>query len=397
MNVKEGLNVLDFLATGINKEDPAIKAVLSDDEGKGALANELEAVASFINYYSRTNDVRDHKGKSLELITRLFANLWRRVNESDDILLRRFLALTWRKGDTIWGDSLDLIHVLETYFNGIKCYVAENTNVENLLPDGDFDTDNTWALVGASFNYESRFTGSRGLSFRGLGVSTGESLHLGISGNEPIAELDYKNESYFNHAFITGNKESCEQEVKKLFNAGIYTFHFMLCGKCGVVIQREDGKYWNSNDQEYLGEVLKWVENEVINIFDTDGWDNASCFLVLPNETHSLTIKFVGIENETALIDHARLFIKPLNPSYTIIIQYSGLAVTDITLHLGISGNEPITELDYKNESYFNHAFITGTGAVTQNQSFITALEKVRPKGIQTFIEIVEKEEREDL
>jgi hypothetical protein len=65
MNEKESLNLLDFLAAGINKQDPCVKAVLSDEEGEGATANEVEAVVRFIDYYIRTDDVRNHRGKSL--------------------------------------------------------------------------------------------------------------------------------------------------------------------------------------------------------------------------------------------------------------------------------------------------------------------------------------------
>jgi hypothetical protein len=120
MNEKEGLNLLDFLATGINKDDPIIKAILSDENGEGAAANEIEEAITFINYYTTTDNVRNHKGKSLEMIAKLFAKLRRRVNENDDVLLRRLLALTCRQGDTIWGNSLNMSHVFEAYFNGIK-------------------------------------------------------------------------------------------------------------------------------------------------------------------------------------------------------------------------------------------------------------------------------------
>jgi hypothetical protein len=363
MNTKEGLNLLSYLATGINKEDPAIKAILSDAEGNGALANELDALVKFINYYTRTDDVRNHKDNSLEMIARLFAKLRRRINESDEVLLRRLLALTYRKGDKIWGNALNLKHVFETYFNNISCYIAENTNIENILPDGEFYFDDIWRLNGGAFyDFEARFSGLRGLLFDG------------------------------------GAGQTCTQTVSRLFPAGNYTFHFMLWGKCGVTIQRADGKYWNANDQEFSGDVvLEWVDDEVINIFDkSDGWDNAFCFLVLLEDLHELTIKFVSIENEPAFIDYVRLFVKPLNPSYTLIIQHSGYKITPETLHIGIDGIEPIPELDYTLESYFDSAFIIGPTGVSHTQAFNSVLNKVRPRGIQSFTEFVEKKEREE-
>lgn len=362
MNEKEGLNLLDFLATGIDKEDPIIQAVLSNEEGEGATANEINELVEFINYYTQTDDVRNHMGKTLEMIVKMFVKLRRRVNENDAVLLRRFLALTYRQGDTIWGSALNIKHVFESYFDRVKCYIAENTNDESILPDGDFETDNTWTVSGsAAYAYEARFSEWRGLLFDG------------------------RDGGY------------CAQTVNRLFNAGIYTFHFMLWGKCGVTIQRADGKYWNGNDQKYSGDVvLEWVDDEYINIFDKpDGWDNACCFLILPENLYELTITFVSIEGETAFIDYVRLFVKPLNPSYTIIMSFTGYKITDKSLHIGINGEEPIPDLDYLRESYYDSAFIIGPHGVSQSQAFISILDRVKPCGIQAFADFVDKKEYE--
>ncbi len=361
MNEKEGVNILDFLATGINKEDPVIKAIFSDENGEGAIANEAEKLSEFIKYYTRTDQVNGHKGTSLEMLVKLFAKLQRRVSESDSVLIRRLFALTYRKGDSIWGDRLDLKHVFESYFNGITCHVAENTNGENILTDGDFEEDR-WALGGgAVYDFDSRFSGSRGVLFSG----------------------------------IAG--EVCRQVIEYPFTSGNHTFHFMLKGKCGVTFRREDGKYWNANDQRFSGEtILEWVDDEYINIFEKENWEDVFCFLVMPDDANSLTIEFTAIEGNPALIDYARLFVKPLNPSYTLIFQYSGYSAHDQSLHIGIDGEEPIVGLDYSKESYFDVSFIIGPAAVSQSQTFVSVLEKVKPCGIQVFSEFVEKKEFEE-
>jgi hypothetical protein len=363
MNVKEGLNALDYLAAGINREDPIIKTVISDSNGNGALANELESLVRFINYYTRTDDARNHAGKSLEMIVKLFTKSRRRANENDDVLTRRLLALTYRQGDTIWGNALNVKHVFETYFNAVSCYVAENTNKESMLPDGDFNTDSCWLLDGgATYDYKARFSGSRGLLFKGV------------------------------------NGETCALTIERLFISGNYAFHFMLWGKCGVIIQRKDGKYWNGNERGFSGDViLEWVNEKHVNVFDKpDGWDDAYCFVVLPDDINELTITFISIENEAAFIDHARLYVKPLNSSYTLILQYQGYKVTPKTLHSGVDGDDPIPGLDYLRESYFDSAFIIGPTFVSHSQAFNTVLEKVRPRGIQAFTEFIEKKEREE-
>ena len=94
MNEREGLNLLDFLAAGINKRDPFIQALFSNDTGEGALANEMEAAIKFIDYYSRTPDIRNHRGNSLEMMAKLFVKAKRQALETDARLSRRTLSLT---------------------------------------------------------------------------------------------------------------------------------------------------------------------------------------------------------------------------------------------------------------------------------------------------------------
>ena len=359
MNEKEGLNLLDFLAAGLNKEDPVIKAVLSDENGEGAAANEVELLVKFIDYYTRTDNVRNHREQTLEMIAKLFAKLRRRISETDAVLLRRLLALTERKKDTIWGNSLNMKHVFETFFGDeITCFVAENTNTENLLEDGDFEQDEIWILDGgAAYAYDARFSEKRGLYFDG------------------------------------DAGETCTQEIERLFNPGNYTFHFFLNGKCGLVIKREDGKYWNANAQKFTGEViLEWVDDVVVNIFEkADGWDDAFCFIKIPEEIHKITFKFVSFENGTASIDHARFFLKPLNPSYTLVFQFEGYSIDDKSLHMGRDGEDPVPGINYKDESYFDYSFIVGPKGISQGATFKSLIEIVRPRGIQVFTEFVEK------
>jgi len=372
MSNKYGLNILDNLATGINKEDPIINAIISNDKGEGATANELENCGKFLEYYTCTGNVVNHVGSSLELIVKMFSGLKRRMGESDAILLRRFMALTCRKSDVIWGNALNIKHIFESYFNGITCFVAENTNKENLLTNGDFENNDSIELGGgAKIDYKARFSGMYGLLLKGV------------------------------------EGEYCTQVIEQDLLAGVYTFHFMLWGTCGVIIQREDGKYWNANDQfrrywdaneqELTGDVvMEWVDEEVVNMFaKPDGWDSVFCFLKLPEDIDELTIKYVSIEGKQAFIDYSRLYIKPQNPSYTLLFQFTGHKITEKTLHLGISGNEPIPGLNYLNEAYFDDAFIIGPKAESNVQSFESILDLIKPRGIQVFTEFVEKKEKE--
>jgi hypothetical protein len=362
MNKKEGLNLLDFLLAGLDKQDPFIQALYSNDEGEGAIANEVEEAITFIDYYTRTDDVRNHISDSLEMITKQFAKITRQIEEPDKRLLRRMLSLTERKGDVIWGNGLDMKNVFEMYFENIKAFISENTNAreENLLDHNDFEdneegtADESWEKTGSAvYAYEARFSGKQGVYFDGTAA--------GIS-----------------------------QTVRNLA-PGLYTLHFFLLGKCGVVIKNKAGQYWNGTAKAN-NYVLDWTDDEFINIFANSEWGDASCFIRLETELlDDLTIEFFALEGETGNVDYTRFFPKTDNPSYTITFQFEGYTLAERTLHLGAPKEDPADGVNYKKESYFDHSYIVGLQGAYRNEVYQSVLDIVRPRGIQVFAEFVEK------
>jgi len=356
-NSSQGLNLIDFTASGINTEDEVFKAIFSDDEGNGSYAIELDKVLEFINYYTKTDDVRNHKGYTLEMIVKEFTGFRRMLYEPDSVYLRRFLAITERKNDEVWGTKWNIQHVFEAYFSWVKIYVAECTNdiKKNLLLNGDFEEDDdSWESDGkAGLTGRARFSGKRGLLFY-------------------------------------GDNGFCRQEVNDL-RKGVYTLHFFLQGKCGVKIKDSAGRYWNSTAKPN-NYILKWQKKEFINEFQGDPWQDVFCFIVLPEKT-DITIEFVALGEEDCFIDYTRLFEKPLNPSYTVIVQYEGYQdITDKTLHLGPGKEDPIDGINYAKESYFDHHYIIGRRGAQRREVFNSLLEIIRPLGIQPFLEFIEKE-----
>jgi hypothetical protein len=359
MSESEGLHLLDFLARGINKNDPAIQAALSNYEGEGAIANEISELIGFINYYTRTNDVKKHEGETLEMLAKQFTKLRRQMEETDAALLRRMRALTERDGDEIWGNGQNLEHIFEAYFGGIKAYVCESTNEESLLRNGDFEEDdNDWALAGgAAYAAEARFSEKRGLLFSGA---------AGASCLQTLADI----------------------------SAGVYALHFFLKGKCGVMIQNAGGKYFNADEKVLWNEAANpWQTAPVTNWFDHDEWRDAFCFVALKAETKQLKIKFVSAAGREAYVDYARFFLKPNNPSYTIVIQYEGFAVGNKTLHLAEGEADSISDVDYGKESYFDYSYIVGRKGALQSAVYKSVLNLARPRGIQAFVEFVERTE----
>jgi len=359
-NSSQGLNLIDFTASGINTEDEVFKAIFSDDEGNGSYAIELDKVLEFINYYTKTDDVRNHKGYTLEMIIKEFTGFRRMLYEPDSIYLRRFLAITERKKDDVWGTKWNIQHVFEAYFNWVDIFVSECTNdiKSNFLLGGDFEEDDDWVTGGeACYTKEARFSGKRGL--------------------------------YFN-----GNSCTCKQDISDL-EKGVYTLHFFMEGKCGVKIKDSNGRYWNGTAKPN-NYVLKWQNGEFINRFEGAAWQDVFCFIILP-EKMDITVEFVALENENCYIDYARLFKKPLNPSYTVIVRYEGYqATTDKILHLGPGKEDPIDGIDYARESYFDHHYILGRRGAQRREVFNSLLEIIRPLGIQPFLEFIEKEYVED-
>jgi hypothetical protein len=358
MNKQEGLNLLDGLATGINKIDPVVSTIFSDFDGTGAAANEIEALLPFIDYYTKTGDVINHRGYTLEMIIKLFTGLRRRVNEADRIYLRRMLALTERKGDTVFGNGMDLEHVFEMYISGVKAYIAENTNAENLnlIVDGDFEEDK-W-IVNAAYAYEARFSKRRGL-------------------------------------FLDGDGKYCRQTLESGFEGGWYTFHFMLKGTCALRIRDGDGRCWNANEQIFLGDViLRWVD-DCQNRYTTEDWKDI-CVVIRVAKNARLVFEFLSVEGEAGYVDHVRFFIKPPHPSYTLIFQYEGYAVNSQSLHMSVTGHDPAAGTRYEKESYLDHAFIVGRLGAYRKEYYQSLMDIVRPRGIQAFSEFVEKIIMED-
>ncbi|MCL2556925.1 MAG: hypothetical protein FWE09_00440 [Treponema sp.] len=360
MSLALGTRLLDNLAGGLRPDDPAIRALLADGSGGGAVERELARLALFIDYRTRTDDARDHRDDTLEALAGLFARMRRRPNESDSVLLRRLLALTERGGDRIWGTAGNLKSVFEAYFSGVRCYVAEGTGRESLLADGDFEeSSDEWALSGgATISASARFSGKRGLLFAGSG------------------------------------QERCEQRLDRPLPAGAYALCFFLKGKCAVEIE-SDGLRWDACEQRHSGpRALQWTPERTLNVRECpDEWGCARCLILLPKDAPELSISFVGVAGERAMIDYARLFEKPPNPSYTLVFQYEGYAAGETTLRLAEGRDDPIPGKEYEGRGHFDESFIVGPQSVSGSRAFLDLLDVVRPRGIEVHSEFVGREE----
>jgi hypothetical protein len=221
------------------------------------------------------------------------------------------------------------------------------------LDDGDFEEDGWELSGGAGYSYESRFSGKRGL-------------------------------------FFDGGSASAVQTVSDL-PPGLYAFHFFLSGKCGVKIRNSRGEFWDGT-AEAGNYVLAWKDEPFVNVFESAEWSDVFCFVRASGELlDNLTVEFEAVPGSGAKIDYARLFLKPANPSYTVTIQYDGYSLADKTMRLGAGNADPVPGVDYKKESYFDHSYIVGREGALRSEIYQSLLDTVRPRGIQAFVEYVEK------
>jgi hypothetical protein len=345
----EGLNLIKYTATGINTEGDIYKAVFSDDGGNGALAHELDALVHFIDYYTRTDDVRNHKGNPLDLIIKEFTNLSRRLLEKDEIYLRRFLAITERERDQVWGTKWNIKHVFEAYFYGIEIFIAENTSDVDMIDNGDFEeADKGWTIEGgAEISYSARFSGSRGLYFNRIPGAASQYIEL---------------------------------------EKGVYVLHFFLQGKINVEINNSMGWYWDMDS-------LEWIDTPLVNSFESGIWKDKSMFIkILSEEGDTIKINFIGTENHVITLDYVRLYRKLPYPAYTVIVKYEGYAVADKTLHLGKGTEDPDPKITwYPKESYFDNSYVLGRIGAYRKEVYISLLDLIRPKGIKAFVETIER------
>jgi hypothetical protein len=351
MSEKQGLKLIEYTATGINTVDEIYRVLFSDEEGDGAIANELEAVTRFIDFITRTDNVSDQVERYLDMIIALFIGMARRQYEADYLYVRHLLALTSRSQDTVWGTKWDIKHVFEEYFSVLKAYVCENTNESGTgIQNGDFEEigDIVWELGGgAKIGYAARFSGSKGLYFNREAGSASQSVEL---------------------------------------MRGVYTLHFFLLGKTDVTVTNTAGQYWNMN-------TLAWQDGAIVSSFYKEIWDNCEMFIkILPEEGDTITIKFIAAAEEVVSIDYVRLYEKLNYPAYTVVIQYEGYAIADKTLHLGKGEDDPDPEITwYPRESHFDHSYIVGRIGAYRTEVYISLLDIIRPRGIRAFIERVEK------
>jgi hypothetical protein len=364
-------SVEDFIrsvfSTLVNKDDEIFKALLASDDSDspGTLEKIFNDIEDTRDKWCNTPNVYAQEGEMLEKTLSFFSPLSRLFDESDESLKKRNELLFYRNGDRVWGDVWNTRNIFRRYFNTESVYIVNNTNPieENLLNDGDFEKQTDWVLDGCSYDTSACFSEMLGIRFDDNG--------------------------------------SCSQAVQANTES-TYFLHFFLQGKLSVQIKDNNGRYWNTKHGEFGG----WETVETSTGFAAEKWEAKSLYFLTDDQVSGVTITFTGFQNETAMLDYARLFLKGNYSSFTMVVVLSGIYTEDT---LGMApGNEDTGEdtvtaietntgIDYSRMSYIEQSHIFGTeGSAERAKSVYTELlEIVRAGGIMSYIEVLVKETEE--
>jgi hypothetical protein len=157
--------ILDrLMPQAFNLEKDSYKKLISDAENNGgAIATELQTLANFRDYYTKTISVDEAEGILLDNIAELFAGLTRNFDEDDAYFRLRYKSLVTRHGYGPRAIKEAFKQAYSYFFDEDKIYILENYPTTNLLKNGSFDTmSSDWAYSGqdVALAYSKSFDGT---------------------------------------------------------------------------------------------------------------------------------------------------------------------------------------------------------------------------------------------
>lgn len=342
-----GLKLRQIIASRLLQDGTVFKALISDKYGKGAIANELDAVESFIAYFGYTQTITELQGDPLDLFVKQFTGQVREQFETDEMLRARFLTLTYRAGDTIWGSYWNTLHIFETFIPTADIYILENTDTTNIMPDGDFEGE-LWVLNNAVYNTSlgNVFSGNRSVSFTANGGTATNTVIL-----TPTEQT-----TYFMHFFHKGNVSLSLQD-----DTGLWW----------------DGTTWQAVEHkfDFTQTGSKWATHNIHFFLGT---------------TKTITVKFEGENN--SLLDFVQLYLKDASPSFILLVSFSSGVTTDIqTTSMFVDGADPVAGADYTQATYFDEAYISGDIAGNVFLIYNDILQMIKAAGVKATLVVVSR------
>lgn len=339
-----GDELLNNLPAAIDRDDPVISALFSDEKGNGAIVNALSTVADFIDSYTTTEEINEQKGTVLDKTALFFTGIQRNAEETDDGYLRRVKTVAVRNNDLVFGTSWNMKSVFQRFFRTAAVHVIENTlsySEDNLLVNYDFEEEGGWIFSGAVKEAVARFSGETG-------------------------------------AKITNGY--IEQQVNNL--KGTYFLHFFLYGKCYVSIRDSTNKYWNE-------EAMAWQISPCQELKEANVFSNISMFFIT-EDTKNITIRFSSVTGYQAYIDYCGLFFKNAFSSFAVIVAFSGEAKGKLFSAAPGTSDPTIDIQNYDNVSYFSQDFLQGIPNGITNRYYEQVLQNIKPMGVKAYLVFIE-------
>lgn len=348
--------ILSNFPKTIDKSAPVFNAVIDP------IIVEMENLLKYMNEWVSTPSIYEQTGDMLQKTNSFFTYLTQFVDESEISLKNRISAIFVRNHDKKWGTPFDVKNVFKQYFPSATIYLVENTNkiddttpkFANLLLDGDIQTANPsdWQLTNCSATKDSRFSKSFGIELNQDGAVLSQTVSI---------------------------------------SENVYFLHFFLKGKIKVVIQSNQGKFWNN-------ETKQWSAEKKETEFTNADWENQSLYFITENGDNSVTISF-EYAGELAYIDYFRLFEKQPYSSFTVIAKFEG---ENATKAFGLAGgnedpNIQTLELTppqprYSNYGYYDKSYLSGVAAGYAKDIYEDLLNYLRSTGVKAYLEILTRD-----
>lgn len=335
----------------IDKSKPVFSWMVANDNKTGRIQYELDYLMSYMKEWISTPDVYEQTGVMLEKTISFFSFLERFADESEQSLKNRFGAIFVRNHDTRWGTAYDVKSVFKQYFPHATIYVVENTNkiddssptLANLFTDGDINTDTptAWTLTNCSACSFARFSKAYGIEMNLANAALTEANAISVSAETP------------------------------------YFLHFFMKGECDVVIEDNNGKFYDYENKT-------WEDSEVKNYFstakkDSNGnvlsydWKNCSMYFITnaSAETVTITFKMKGSGQKV----HADVNFTLANAAAEDVIIPSGTRVSNsdeslvfvTTEDARIAKNQTTSNLVNAEAENFGLSYITAENTITKD------------------------------
>lgn len=345
MTIKEQLR--SAFPKTVNKSGIVYTSLVANDNGSAAIEKELTNLSNYMRKWKSTKNLYETSGTQMQYIADFISYLDQFKDESDTAYLKRLNAIFVRGKDTVWGTPYNVVHTFRNYFNTDNIWLVENTNdkAQNLIRNFVFDDLDGWVADNCQLSEAARFIKSNGVE-----MSNNGTLSVTIDTTDLIDKPCY--------------------------------FHIFYKGKIKATVSGAEKQEWDWRTSSY-------VFSPIDKNFENTEWKNAEVFL-LPRESE-ITIQIKSLEDGT-YVDYPRLFQKRKNPSFTIMIQFTGETAKN-ALTLAGGRDDPDESIShYDNAGYYDQDFLTGVNSGYALDLYQELLSYVKAVGVKAYLEIVNRD-----